>query len=470
MDAKKIGSLAIWLGIPIIMILCPPPEGLSSQAWILSAFYICAILGLVTRPLPDAAVLFVVMGAYSLLYRGEGISVSGFSSTSCWLVFSAFLVGRAFIDTGFGARVAYILIDKFGHTTLGLGYVAAMTDGILSPAIPSTTARTGGIVLPIFRSLAVTLGSEPGPTARKVGGYMTLLLHWISMATGTMFLTANAINLMVIEVGKNISPELSNVTWGAYALALAPLGGICLFVAPWLVYKLYKPELEVLDNKKIAAEGLQKLGPMGYKEKVLLVLFVTALLLWATGGMTKIGGTAVAIGFVGALLFFNVVTWEQLVSEKAAWTTLVWYGAIIGFASGLAKFGYFKWMAAQMAQRISFEGMGPVTVILIIVAVTLPLRYLFASLAAYVATMVPVMFTLAKIGGVPPQLACYALIASLCTPCLLTHFGNAVSPVLFGAGYVDQKTWWTRGFIMTMVGLCIIYGLGIPWWKIIGLY
>ncbi len=103
----------------------------------------------------------------------------GYSNSVTWLVFSAFMVSSAFIKTGLGRRIAYILIGKFGSSSLGLGYVAAITDLILSPATPSNTARTGGIVYPIFLIIASALGSEPGPSARVFGAYLSLLLYEI---------------------------------------------------------------------------------------------------------------------------------------------------------------------------------------------------------------------------------------------------------------------------------------------------
>ena len=88
-------------------------------------------------------------------------SLSEFASSTSWLILTAFVIGECFVITGLGKRIAYFLIDKFGHTTLRLGYVSTLTDFILSPAVPSNTARSGGLVYPIVQSLAYTLDSHP---------------------------------------------------------------------------------------------------------------------------------------------------------------------------------------------------------------------------------------------------------------------------------------------------------------------
>ena len=146
--------------------------------------YLAAIFGLVFRPFDEAVILLAAIGISGLAFGNIFGLLSGYASSSAWLVFSAFGIGTAFTFTGLGRRVAYVLIGKFGRTTLRLGYVAAVTDLAISPATPSTTARTGGIGYPIFQSIAVALDSKPGPTARRVGAMVALMSFVTTFAIG----------------------------------------------------------------------------------------------------------------------------------------------------------------------------------------------------------------------------------------------------------------------------------------------
>ncbi len=56
-------------------------------------------------------------------------------------MFSAFTLSAAFVTTGLGKRIAYLLIGKIGNTTLGLGYVTVFLDLVLAPATPFLTPR-----------------------------------------------------------------------------------------------------------------------------------------------------------------------------------------------------------------------------------------------------------------------------------------------------------------------------------------
>lgn len=466
--SKKWISWALWIGIPLCILLAPCPEGLNPKAWTLLAFYMATIVGLTLRPLSEPAVALVVLAAYSLGFGGTKISLSGFSSDTTWLVFAACLVGHAFVDTGLGSRVAYLLINRFGQTPLRLGYVAAVTDMFISPATPSNTARTGGVIFPIFRSVALTLGSEPGPSARRIGAYFSLLLHAISLTTATMFLTATAPNTLFFTFSRNVVGV--DFSWGAHALAAFPPSLVILLLMPWLLYRLYPPTIKTIDNKTLARDGLKHLGPFSYREKMLVVLFVFALSLWGTSNWTKIDNTAVALAFVGGALVFRVVRWEGLLKESSAWNTLIWYGTILSLAGGLTSLGFFKWLGALVASKVSFSGLGPVTILVLLVASSLPLRYVFASLGAYVGTMMPVYLLLAQAGGVPPRLAAIALCTTMVFGCLQTHFGNGVSPILYGAGYVDQKAWWGYGLLLSLTATAMMFLLGFPWWALIGIW
>ena len=69
---------------------------------------------------------------------------------------------QGFEKTGLGERVATLFVKAFGKSTLGLAYGLAFAEGLIAPAMPSTTARAGGIFMPIMKSLSESAGSLPG--------------------------------------------------------------------------------------------------------------------------------------------------------------------------------------------------------------------------------------------------------------------------------------------------------------------
>ncbi|MDR3562408.1 MAG: DASS family sodium-coupled anion symporter [Negativicutes bacterium] len=461
-------KVTICVLVPLVILMLPPPAGLTVAAWQLFAMYLAAIMGLILRPFEEAVVLLGVIGAAGLAFGNIGVLLTGYASSTAWLVFSAFMIGTAFIATGLGRRIAYILIGKLGQTTLRLGYVATLTDLIVSPATPSNTARTGGIIYPIFQSIAVALDSLPGPTARKVGAYLTLTLYYTSFTTGYTFLTAMAPNVLILSFAQSILKV--QVDWMLWAKAAIVPGLVTLVLIPWFVYKVYPPELKTIDNRTLAAKGLAELGPMSIREKILSVLFVLAILGWALGSFFKIDATAVAVGFVGACLVFRVITWENILNSKGAWGTFIWYGGIIGLADALSRAKFFEWLAKAISTAVNFDGVNVYVILTALVVFSLVVRYLFASMAAYVTTMIPVIFTIALVAHIPLLPLVFLIAFSAGYGGMLTHYGGALSPILFGAGYVDQATWWRIGAMAAVMSLLVNLLIGLPYWKIIGIW
>ena len=465
---KTLAKALACLAVPVVILMIPVPQGLTVDAWRLFAFYIGAIVGLVLRPAPEPVVLLTAIAAISLFFKKTSVALAGFASPTAWLVFSAFLVGQCYVETGLGRRIAYVLIGKMGQTSLRLGYVAAITDAVLSPATPSNTARTAGLVFPIFQSVVVTLGSHPGESARKIGSYIMLLLYQVSLVTSCFFITANANHALTLSFAKNVMKV--DITWMEWAAAMVPPGLVFLAIVPWLIYKLTPPEITKIDNKTISDKGLQELGPMTAQEKTLAVLFILAILGWATGSITKIDTTAVAVTFMTSCLLTGVVKWDALLKAKGAWSTLIWYAGILSFADGLAKAKFFDWLGKQIGSSMNLSGMDPMLVLLIILVISVVVRYFFASSAAYVSSLMPVLMTFGMVAGISPVLLTFVLAASSMLGSLLTHYGNGAGPVLFGAGYVDQVVWWKTGHLMAILGLGAYLLIGLPLWKVMGIW
>jgi divalent anion:Na+ symporter, DASS family len=52
----------------------------------------------------------------------------------------------------------------------------------------------------------------------------------------------------------------------------------------------------------------------------------------------------------------------------------------------------------------------------------------------------------------------------------ITHYGNGPAVIYFGAGYVDQVTWWRLGAVIVLLNLLIWVGIGAIWWKVLQLW
>ena len=168
------------------------------------------------------------------------------------------------------------MIKLFGKSPIRLAYTLLVSDLILAPATPSNTARTGGVVYPITRSLASAFGSEPDGTRRKIGAYLVQVISQTSGVTSAMFMTSNAPNPMIVSlVAASFGIAMS---WGGWAIAGLVPGIVSLLLIPIVLYKLYPPEItDTRMAQDHAAKELEKMGSFSFGEKIMLIVFITVL-------------------------------------------------------------------------------------------------------------------------------------------------------------------------------------------------
>jgi L-tartrate/succinate antiporter len=388
-------------------------------------------------------------------------ALSGFSNSTVWLIFGAFMFALGYEKTGLGRRIALVLVKAMGRKTLTLGYAVAVADTILAPFTPSNTARSGGTIYPVIRNLPLLYDSKPNdPSMRRVGSY----LMWVAIAatcvTSSLFLTALAPNLLAVElVKKTAQVELE---WGDWFMAAAPAGILVLVLVPLLAYWLYPPEVkEGAEVSEWAAKELVKLGGITAREITLAVLVVIALVLWIFRA-DEVNATTAALIVISLMLLTNVVTWDDITKNFAAWNTLAWFATLVALAGGLSQVGFVKWFAQVVASHMS--GFTPVNAILLLLLINFFTHYMFASVTAHVTAMIPVLLA---VGSTIPDMNMHHLALLLCLQLgimgIITPYGTGPSPVYYGSGYLPAADYWRLGAIFGIIFFVVFTVLSVPW-------
>lgn len=459
--------IACAVGISIWFI--PIPLGVEPRAWQLLAVFAALIVGLIGKALPMGGISFL---ALTVLIITHTLTIkeafSGFSHPIIWLVVAAFFISKSFIKTKLGIRLAYLFVALLGKKTLGLGYGVAATELILAPAIPSNTARAGGIVFPIVRALAISFGSTPERhSQRLMGSYLILTAYYCNLITSAMFITAMAANPLILATLLESDIPL---TWGQWALAASVPGFLSLLLIPFIVHKLYPPEiLHTPEAKQIALNHLKEMGPLSKYEWITLAIFFLLVILWIFGEQYfMMDSTTVALLGVSILLITGVLTWEDIKMEHEAWDTLVWFSTLLMIATYLNTFGLISWMSGHMRELLS--GISWWWALPLLVSMYFYSHYLFASNTAHVSSMYAAFLSVGLALMIPPYLIGLSLAFSSSLFACLTHYGTGCAPILFGSEYVNLKNWWRMGFIISIVFLTIWVGIGSLWWKFLGLW
>lgn len=481
----RVVPAAIATAVLLLLLWIPCPAGLDPKAWTLVAIFLTTIVAIILKVMPIGvmAMMAIVIVALSQVtsHTSKGAmadALSSFSSPLIWLIVVAILISRGLKKTGLGSRIGLVFIALLGKRTIGIGYGLTVCELVLAPFTPSNTARGGGIVHPIMKSIANAFDSDPAHgTEGKVGTYLALVNYHANPITSAMFLTATAPNPLVVDFVAKASHQNFHLSWTTWALCMLLPGLVCLLLMPLVIYLLSPPQLKATpDAVRYARAELDRMGPLSPKEKVMLGTFGLLLVLWANlpamlfGPAWTLDPTVVAFLGLFVLIITGTLDWDDVLSEKSAWDTLIWFGALVMLAEQLNKLGVIGWAALAMKDAIVASGMGwfPTAAVLLLAFVFS--HYLFASTTAHISAM---LFAFMSVGAqllpagylVPFLLMMTAGSAIMMT---LTHYATGTSPIIFGSGYVTMGNWWRVGFVLCVLELAVFAVVGGAWWKLLG--
>lgn len=458
----------------IVLVVCagiwflPPPTGITPQSWHLLAIFVATITGSIVRPVPGGAMVLIGIAALALtgtLPTEEALA--GYADPIVWLVLAAFFMSRGMVKTGLGRRIAFIFIRAIGRHSLGLGYALVSTDMLLAMVIPSNGARAGGIIFPVAKSLAEAYDSRPGETANRRGAFLMTLIYQCDVIVCAMFLTGQASNVLISKFAQQVTGI--ELTYARWALAGAVPGLISLAVVPFVLYRIFPPEIKHTPAAaQFASDELKRMGRISRGEKLMLIVFAMVASLWMTTALHGINYAAVALLGICVLLLSGVLNWQDVVSERGAWDVFIWYGGLVRMAEALGETGITKRFAeAAATMTVGWKWWLALGLLLLVYFYA---HYGFASITAHATAMYVPFLVVILAAGAPPYLAVLSLAYFSNLDASLTHYGTTPAPIYFGAGYVKQRTWWTLGLLVSLITIPIWVIFGFTWWKLLKLW
>ncbi|MCS7315289.1 MAG: DASS family sodium-coupled anion symporter [Bryobacterales bacterium] len=457
--------LALLVGIGWLL---PHPATITREGWRLLAVFAAAVAGLVLQPLPGGALVLVAV-TLSTVWGGLTLeqALSGYANESVWLVLAAFFISRALIKTGLARRIALGFVRWFGRTSLGVCYALSLSDMVLASIIPSNAARSGGVILPIVRSVAELYGSRPGPTAGLLGAFLMVAVYQSICVTAAMFMTGQASNPMAAQIASESFGY--RVDWMSWFLAGIVPGLCSLLIVPLLVYRLRPPLIRrTPEAEAFARRELEAMGPIQRREWLVLAVFLGVCGAWMTARWHGLDITVTALLGACALLVTGVLSWEDVKDERAAWDIFIWYGGLLMLGKALNAAGVTTAFAKAVGG--AFGGAGWVTLLAIALPVYFYSHYAYASITAHILAMYSPFLAVLAAQGAPLGLIVYAFACFTNLSAGLTHYGTTPAPMYFAHGYATLGEWWRTGALVSLANLATWSTVGFFWWKLLGIW
>lgn len=453
-----------WRGITVALgaaiWLFPVPEGLTAPAWHLFAIFAATIFSVIVGAFPilTASVLAVAVCVLSGVLP-PAKAYAGFANGTILLIVVAFLVARAIVKCGLGQRLGHFVVALFGKSTLGLGYSVFFLDAVIAPAFPSDTARSG-VLYPLVLSLAEGSGSKPDDaTRKKTGAYLMFCGMATLSLSSALWLTAMAGNPLGAEIGKSLG---LNVSFGSWLVASILPTLVCLAVLPYLIYRVFPPELKVTPEAPAAAKkALAAMGPLSAHEKIVAVTFVGMVTLWALAGTLHVDLTAVAFLGLGIFLAAGVLTLKDIAQQGDVLATFIWFAILFAISGQLNTLGFMGWIGQRLAGALG--GLPWLAVYVLLVLAYVLIHYLFVSQTAHVLALFGVFLGVGVQLGVPVAPLGFALLISTSYLSTITPQASSANLLVVGSGYLTQGELYKLGTITTVFNVLVLLLVGTPW-------
>ena len=366
---KTVAPLAVWLALYLV----PVPAGLNADQWHYFALFAAVITGLILESMPVGAIGLIgltIAGISGYVEHDPNKSLrwmlGGFSESTVWLIVGAFVFSIGYRKSGLGRRLALLLVNRLGRRTIGLGYAVAFSDLVLAPATPSNTARSGGTIYPIVSNIPRIYGSEPGPTAGKIGTYVMWTAFATTAVTSSLFLTALAPNAAALSIAKKIVGRRGRLVAMVRRLRAARHPAADPGAAAELRGVPAGGEGKPGDRRMECRTSSRTMGPLSRNEWIMAALVLLAMFLWICGsnptitlpllGSNFINPTMVVFVVISLMLLTGVIEFEDIVREKSAWEVFFYFTSLLTLSSGLNEIGFIKWVTEGYAKPLAGAG------------------------------------------------------------------------------------------------------------------
>ena len=442
----------------------PPPDGLTPTAWRLFDLFAAAIGSVVVGAFPilTASVLAVSTSVISGLLP-PAKAYAGFANPTILLIVLAFLVARAVVKSGLGARIGYFVVTFFGRSVLGLSYSIFLVDGLIAPAFPSNTARSG-VIYPLAFSLAEAGGARPGDeSSRRIGSFLMFSGIASLSLSSALWLTAMSANPLGVEMAKTFGVQIG---FGGWAIAASVPTLLTMALMPPILHWLIAPERTSTPEAPAAARrSLAALGPLTRQERIVMAAFAGMVALWASASSLGIDSTAVAFLGLGVLLSTGVLTLDDIAKEGDVLATFIWFAVLFTLSGQLNELGFMGFLGQRIAGALG--GLPVLAAGVALVVAYVLLHYVFVSQTAHSLALLGVFLDVGVRIGVPAAPLAFQLLFATNYFAAITPQGSSANLLFAGSGFLSQGDLYRIGGLTTAISMVLYLAVGTPWLRLV---
>ncbi len=463
------GPLGILLAlITFLAILAmPAPVGLSAEGIRCLALFAAVFIIYLFESISAAIISLLIVPLLVVLQITDIKSaLSGFSSTSTYLIVGSFILAEAMIRSKLGNRVTYFILLSIGTSARRITLGIVLVNIVLAFMIPSSTARTA-MMLPICLNIARQFSGTNRPTRFGANLMMSLCITNSTISAG--ILTATITNPMAAEyIFTNTGTPVTFAQWLVWGF---PPALMMTFVAWILIQVLFRPEKQQMEGgKDFIRSQLEALGPISRNERLCAAIFGITILLWVFGDRLGIDSTAACL--LGACLLclpgLHVLSWEECKDSISLSVVFICSGGI-SLGAAMSSTGAASWMAENIFNGLHLGSLPVWALIISLIVVVQFMHVMFVGTATMANVFFPLLTgiaAVANISSLPVILPAAMMIGGY--PVLM-FFNTTPSILCYDTGHVTARDFPKLGILISVVA-CLLYAGCVLWyWPLTGM-
>ena len=465
---QMIGGVLGIVACLAIAMMAPPAElvvaeGMDPQKSMMGmGLLICTLIWMAMRVMPEYIILLLFCSACAatgcLTFTQ---AFSPFSGTSYWLLVGALVLGAAVAHSGLLKRLTLLVMKTFPGTYLGQLLGITISGVVISPLIPSGTARLA-VAGPVAKEIGHEMGLEN--QTKPMAGLFAALYTGFN-CTSHVFLSAS---FMCYSMLKFMPEGYADVTWTDWFIWALPWSVAALGITTAVTYFYYKPSEKLQLDKNFIGQKIVELGQWKKGEKLTMVILTVCLILWMTERQHGINSAIVATIAICALMGLKVMGVAEFRS-KVNWDILIYIGCMYEVGSALSTWGVTSWIGKVLGPVLNPLLTNPLLFVIVFVLIIYLTRFIVISWLGVMTVFSVLLAPLAVEAGMHPFIPCF--IAYCSVNVFFFDFQNLpyVSAIGIVGDMVDHNKNCVPYAVIWAVANLAGFLISVPYWKMTGM-
>lgn len=434
--------------------LVPLPVGMSTQGWHMLIIFVSTILSLMIEvtSIPGVVFLSMLAGALTGTINIKTEAFSGFAHMVPWFLFLVLAMSKCITNTTIGLRIAYFFMRLFGRNMIGLAYSLSISEVVLASILPSNTARSASVGVPLVSSLSKYIGESSSKTSKNlIGRYLSLVYTQTNAVCSCLFITGMISNAVICDVAHKNGIEMTWFKWIGFTFIPC---FIIIMIIPIVNYFTCSPRINKLsDLQTLASEKSKELGPFSRNEKITVGMFLIMLTMWIFAGFLGIEVMTTTLLGLCVFTMTGVISFKDVLSDQKNWNSVIMLGVLFSYVSLLSSSGVIDWFNNNISGVMNnVPANMQLTVLTVVYFFT---HYFFSGEGTRILALFPSFYGIGLGLGLDKFNLLMTMAAFSAVSDMLTHYTSPMVITIFNLGYSSITRWIAAGSVMALISMLV---------------